>query len=59
MCIMWNKPTPPSGFPRSIMFYVQEANDLGNPLGGVSSFHMIHIVFGFRKFLVKLQEHEN
>ena len=41
MCIMWNEPTPPSGFPRSLMSYVQYANDLGNPLGCVGSFHMI------------------
>ena len=42
---MWNEPTPTSGFPRSLMSYVQQANDLGNPLGGVCSFHMIHIGF--------------
>ena len=40
MWIRWTKLTPPSGFPRS---YVQKANDLGNPLGGVGLFHMIHI----------------
>ena len=43
MCILWNKPIPPSGFPRSLMTYVQQANVLGNPLGGVGLFHMIHI----------------
>ena len=43
MSIVWNEPTPPSGFPRSLMSYVQQANDLGNPLGGVGLFHMIHI----------------
>ena len=43
MCIMWNEPTPTSGFPRSLMSYNQQAGYLGNPLGGVGSFHIIHI----------------
>ena len=36
----------PSRFPRLLMSYVQYANDLGNPLGGVDSFHIIiHIAY--------------
>ena len=42
MCIMYNKPTP-SGFPMSLMSYVQLANVLVNLLGGVGLFHMIYI----------------
>ena len=38
MSIMSNAPTPPSGFPRSLM-----SSYLGNPLGGVSVFDMIDI----------------
>ena len=43
MCTMWNEPTPPSGFPRSLMSYIQWATYLGNPLGGVSASDMIDI----------------
>ena len=43
ICIMSNKSTPPSGFSRTVMSYVQQSNDLENPLGGVGLFHMIHI----------------
>ena len=43
MCMKWNKPTPPSRFPRSLACWTYNNNDLGYPLGGVSSFHMIHI----------------
>ena len=41
---MSNAPTPPSGFPKSIMSYIQQANYLGNPLGVVGVFDMIGIV---------------
>ena len=45
MCIMWNKQTPPSGLPRSFFSYLQQSNGLGNPLGVVGLFHIIHIDF--------------
>ena len=45
MCIVWNKPTPPSGYPRSLLLYVQQANDLGNLLGGVGLSNIIDIVY--------------
>jgi hypothetical protein len=35
-----NKPTPPSGFPRSLIICdIIMANGLGNPLGGVGFFN--------------------
>ena len=40
---MLNVPTPPSGFPRSFMYYVQKASYLKNLLGGVGAFDMIDI----------------
>ena len=40
MCIMLNKPTPPSGFPRSLAYWTLDINDLGNMLGGVGFFHI-------------------
>ena len=33
MSIMSDAPTPPSGFPRSLMYYIQYPSYLGNPLG--------------------------
>ena len=43
MCIMWNKPTPPSGFSRSLDYWTYDITVLENPLGGVDLFDMIHI----------------
>jgi hypothetical protein len=43
MCIMWNKQTPPSGFPGSLTIWKLDISYPGNPLGGVGLFHMIHI----------------
>ena len=43
MSIMSDALTPPSGFPRSLMSYVQYASYLGNPLVDVG-YDMIDIV---------------
>ena len=43
MSIMSDAPTLPSGFPRSLMSYVQLASYQENPLGGVGALDMIDI----------------
>ena len=40
MCIMWNKPTPPSGFTSCSMLF----SYLGNPLGGVWDFKTLFVI---------------
>ena len=35
---MWNEPTPPSGFPRSLAIWTLDIDDLGNLLGGAGLF---------------------
>ena len=49
MCMKWNKPTPPSRFPRSLACWTYNNNDLGYPLGGVGLFHTIHIAINHNK----------